>query len=54
MAEDAYRVPWLVEAIVRIVESKIKQKNLDNPFLQDMKGAASAVEDYQVVLNYQK
>ena len=52
MAEDAYRVPWLVEAIVRIVEAKIEQKNLDNPFLQDMKDVASAVEDYQVALNY--
>ena len=54
MAKDAYRVPWPVEAIVRIVEAKIEQKNLDNPFLLDMKDVASADEDYQLVLNYQR
>ena len=36
------------------MEAKIEQKNLDNPFLLDMKDVASADEDYQLVLNYQR
>ena len=51
---DEYRLPRVVESLVRKIETTIETCQVEDPQLQDIKDIASCDEVYMVILSYLK
>ena len=54
MVKNIWWVNTPLEEIVRMFETQINKRQLEDPFLQEIKDVATAESDYQVVLKYLK